>query len=451
MNHYPVSRTWGSDHRIGPSTQALDDPGRLPRLGDHPTIRFGAVASTHAGFHRHDWPKNEYLPPRDWGGQFRNPRVNSCTHERSTPLTATVRARISNGILPWFCSAAAAVGLLASGCASRNVSSGRPVADAWREPKPAVTTPAIATGALSGAIDRSSIVERPPIVEVNATRLSRAQFVDVLVQSHGLELLESVIVREAARQLAEERGIEVTRDAINRARDAAIMRLAGPATSTQPSDDRLEQGERILNHFLRDKRIGYAEWMLGIERTTYLREIVARDVSVGELDLRAEYARRYGAKVQVRHIQLESVADVKKVQDLLKKGNQFETLARKFSQNDETAVNGGLLPPFVAGDPALPPLFSITAFTLEPEQVSAPIRESAWYHLIRLERRFPPSEVEFRHVRDELVEPARERLILEKIQQLGKRLFTESQVRIFDDDLSRRFRDRYPRRGESGS
>lgn len=311
--------------------------------------------------------------------------------------------------------------------------------------------PAIATGALGGAIDRPSAVERPPIVEVNATRLSRAQFVDVLVQSHGLELLESVIVREAARQLAEERGIEVTRDDINQARDAAIMRLAGPATSTRPSDDRLEQGERILNHFLRDKRIGYAEWMLGIERMTYLRKIADQDVSVGELDLRAEYALRYGAKVQVRHIQLESVADIKKVQDLLKQGNRFETLARKFSQNDETAVNGGLLPPFVAGDPALPPLFSITAFHLEPEQVSAPIRESAWYHLIRLERRFPQSEVEFRHVRDELVEPARERLILEKIQQLGKRLFTESQVRIFDDDLDRRFRDRYPRRGESGS
>ena len=289
------------------------------------------------------------------------------------------------------------------------------------------------------------------MVEVNGTRLSRDQFVNVLVQSHGLELLESVIVREAARQLAEERGIDVTRDDINRARDAAIVRLVGPATSTQRSDDRLEQGERILNHFLREKRIGYAEWMLGIERVTYLRKIAAQDVTVGELDLRAEYALRYGAKVQVRHIQVESVADVKKVQALLKEDNPFETLARKFSQNDETAVNGGLLPPFVAGDPALPPLFSITAFNLEPGQVSAPIRESAWYHLIRLERRFPKSAVEFRHVRAELVEPARERLILEKVQQLGKRLFTDSGVRIFDDELDRRFRERYPNRGESGS
>ena len=95
-----------------------------------------------------------------------------------------------------------------------------------------MTTPAIATGALGGAIDQPSVVERPPIVEVNGTRLSRAQFVDVLVQSHGLELVESVIVREAARQLAEERGIEVTRDDIHQARDAAIVRLAGPAGNT---------------------------------------------------------------------------------------------------------------------------------------------------------------------------------------------------------------------------
>lgn len=289
------------------------------------------------------------------------------------------------------------------------------------------------------------------MVEVNGSRLSREQFFNVLLQSHGLELLESVIVLEAARQLAEERGIDVTRDDINQARDAAILRLAGPATSTQPSDDRLEQGERILNHFLREKRIGYAEWMLGIERMTYLHKIAAQDVTVGELDLQAEYALRYGAKVEVRHIQVESVADIKKVQARLDQGNQFETLARKFSQNDETAVNGGLLPPFVAGDPALPPLFSITAFNLEPGQVSPPIRESAWYHLIRLERRFPPSEVEFRHVRAELVEPARERLILEKVQQLGKRLFTDSGVRIFDDELDRRFRERYPNRGQSGS
>ena len=265
----------------------------------------------------------------------------------------------------------------------------------------------------------------------------------MLLRGHGLALLEGLIVLEAAKQLAADRQIVVAPEEVDRAYRDALRRLAGPGPTTQSAEQQQVLGERLLQNFLRKKNVSHLEYMLGIERTVYLERIVAPDVTVTEADLRAEFARRYGPKVQVRHIQVATLEQVQTVRAALTAGTPFETAARRHSQNAETAANGGLLPPFTRSDPDVPQLFAITAFALGPQDISPPVQDVSGYHFLKLERRFPASDIEFRHVVDELREPARRRLIEPEVARLAERLFKEARVEIFDDALRAQYEDKH--------
>ncbi len=352
----------------------------------------------------------------------------------------------------------ALVGLLSLiGCAPRSTTPGTPVTDAWSDPTPPESTGEVTSnwsygdaGATGGSATTQPVKKSSPIMTVNGSPVSGNLFIRVLVQGHGLALLENLVVLEAAKQLAAERAIAVTQKHIDTAYEKAIGELAGPAPATQSTEDRQAFGERLLTEFLRRKNISRLEYMLGIERTAYLERIVEADVAVTEAELKAEYDRKYGERVQVRHIQVRTLDDVKKVRRLLGEGNRFDAVARRHSQNLETALAGGLLPPFTAEDPDVPQLMALTAFHLKPGDISAPIQDGAWYHILVLERRFPPSSVEFRHVRDELREPARRRLMRPRVQRLAERLFREAKLKIHDGELRRQFTGKHPDRPRPG-
>lgn len=73
-----------------------------------------------------------------------------------------------------------------------------------------------------------------------------------------------------------------------------------------------------------------------------------------------------------------------KVAAELKAGKSFEELARIYSQDQETAPNGGLLGWLNRGDVGSTE-FDDAAFALKPGEVSAPVRSDIGFHLIKLE------------------------------------------------------------------
>jgi len=81
----------------------------------------------------------------------------------------------------------------------------------------------------------------------------------------------------------------------------------------------------------------------------------------------------------------------------LKKGEPFEKVARELSEDPSTAPNGGSLGYFTALSMIYP--FENAAYSLQPGQISAPLRSSAGYHLIKLyERRPSRGEVRVAHI-----------------------------------------------------
>ena len=75
----------------------------------------------------------------------------------------------------------------------------------------------------------------------------------------------------------------------------------------------------------------------------------------------------------------------KQIEDLLKRaqaGEDFATLAKQYSDDKQSAVNGGELPKFSHGE--MVPEFESAAFALQPGQLSDVVTTMYGFHIIKL-------------------------------------------------------------------
>lgn len=98
---------------------------------------------------------------------------------------------------------------------------------------------------------------------------------------------------------------------------------------------------------------------------------------------------RIPEKIRVRHILIkeerkEALEKIKEIKRRLKEGEDFESLAKEFSQCP-SKEKGGDLGFFKKGD--MVPEFEGVAFRLKKGQISRPVRSRFGYHIIKLEER----------------------------------------------------------------
>ncbi len=342
------------------------------------------------------------------------------------------------------------------GCGPRERVAPSTVGKAWQEQqqtespaKPASQEPALrtATGPTGEGQARDTISREPPIATVDGQPIARRRVVDLLLRSHGVGVLEQLIVLDAAERLATDKGLSITRADLDREYDHALRQLTDPLATVTPESFDRAAAERVLENVLARRNISREEFLTGVRRNALLRRIVESEQAFTDEQLRQEYDRRYGRRVRIRHIQLATPAEVGRVEDRLATGDAFDELARRFSANEASARRGGLLKPFSARDEDLPRLLRDVAFGLAPGEVSSAARVGDWYHLIKLVEALPAENVDFPQVRTELEQRLRDRLTGPAMRALYERLFQEATIRIHDPVLQQAFGEKHPDRG----
>lgn len=178
--------------------------------------------------------------------------------------------------------------------------------------------------------------------------------------------------------------------------------------------------------------------------------LVSRDDFLGqaaptEADLQARYEERVkssGANEQrqAQHILINvdgktaDAAALKKIQDIEKRvraGEDFAKLAREFSQDPGSVSNGGDLG--LAGRGMFVAEFEQALFGLKVGEVSAPVKTTYGYHLIKLNRVEKADVPSFASLRGELEREAREaradELFAEAVDKLDTAVYEASDLK----------------------
>jgi len=288
--------------------------------------------------------------------------------------------------------------------------------------------------------------EEPALALIDGKPLPRRQVVDLLLRGHGPGILEQFIVLEAARHRAQQQGFAIDQAEVDAEYERALRLLSDPVAALTPDELDQVSAERVLSAVLAERNISHEEFMLGMRRNAYLRHLAQMQLRISESELREEYARAYGARVQVRHIQLATLAEVSRARADLAAGVDFAEVARTHSANPASAHAGGLLSPFSADEREVPAPLRTVAFQLEVGAVSEAVRVGRWYHLLKLERQIPAEHPEFEVVRPELEQRLRGRKLGPALQQLYQDLLAQTDVRILDPGLRAAYERKHPRK-----
>jgi foldase protein PrsA len=92
-------------------------------------------------------------------------------------------------------------------------------------------------------------------------------------------------------------------------------------------------------------------------------------------------------QVTARHILVPNLAEAQKVEQLLKSGQSFASVAKQYSTDPGSKDKGGELGTFRRGQ--MVPAFDKVAFTLPVNQISEPVKSPFGYHIIQVEARVP--------------------------------------------------------------
>lgn len=323
-----------------------------------------------------------------------------------------------------------------AGCHPRQTAEPLAVTRAWDTRTPDA---AVSEGALGQPIEAQAIAL------IDGVPISRSRIVDLLLAGHGAEILEQVIVTDRAMFLAEQRGLRIAQADIDAEYDRSLRKLLDNETLSEPELLQRTAAEARLTQILTKRNISKDVYLLAMQRNACLRKIAAAELRIDDRQLQEEFARLFGERVEVRHIQLASRDQVEALQSELAAGTDFGALAIRHSANAQSAARGGLMPTFTAADPDLPKAFRDAAFSLAVGEVSGPVFADGWYHVIRVDRRTEFEKIPFEQVRVEVELSLRERLVGAAMQRLFATLLDEAEIEIMDPVLRKAFDNRRPK------
>jgi len=286
-------------------------------------------------------------------------------------------------------------GLSVVGCRRGRTARVEPIAPA----APEATTSPTATRPVSSEV----------MATVNGRPIYMAALVEPLVEVHGRQIAAMLVADALVNQEVERLKLAVTRADI----DAQNKRMLTNLFGDDLSDD---QRQRVLTQLLQRRGLTQGLWDATVRRLAALRKMAEPRVTVSEPMVKAEYARQYGQKVQVGHIQLPTIDEAGKVIEMLKKGGDFAALAKRCSTNSKTARGGGMLPPFSRTNATVPKAMRDAAFALTDEgQISGIVQVENDFHVLKLFKRILAAEAKYEDVKDKVRAALRERLI-ERVQ-----------------------------------
>jgi peptidyl-prolyl cis-trans isomerase C len=220
------------------------------------------------------------------------------------------------------------------------------------------------------------------------------------------DILEQMVTHELALQEAKGHEPADLDEQVKKAVDASRKRLGG---------------EEAFTNALASMNVSEEEYTKRMREDLIVRdrleEIAAAKVKITPEDLRKFYddnrdKMKVPERVRASHILIQVPADataevktqklaqIESVQTLLKNGEKFADVARKFSEDPVSAREGGDLGYFTRGQ--MVPEFEMIAFSLKTNELSDVVTTKFGYHILLITDHQPASERSFDDVKADI-------------------------------------------------
>ncbi|HEX2190965.1 MAG TPA: peptidylprolyl isomerase [Longimicrobiaceae bacterium] len=237
------------------------------------------------------------------------------------------------------------------------------------------------------------------------------------------QIVQSRVNDLVALQAAKQAGIEVGDDEVARTVDQEIREIRGRFPTQEAYEAALAQSGMTAEEF-RSLRMAQTRSRMMVARFVGQRVGNAVRPAVTEEEIRAAFETQRGqlgtrpATVSFEQVIVEPVAadsaraaarrEAEQVLEELRRGGDFEVLARRFSDDPGSKERGGDLGWFKQGQMVRP--FEQVAFAMRPGDVSGIVETQFGYHIIKLEK-VRAGERQARHIliRPDVTDADRER------------------------------------------
>jgi peptidyl-prolyl cis-trans isomerase C len=297
----------------------------------------------------------------------------------------------------------------------------------------------IVSAALCNATDSG----KGTVAVVNGKEISRASYERQLADAEKR-------IKQTGRSLDDKEMKKVSSDVLENLINNELLYQESVSKGYKANDLKIEvQFQTIKDQFSTEEQFlntlkerGYTEKslhedlgrMIAIEG--YIDSEIAKKITISEEEARGYYNENSDSFVQpeqvrARHILIavddmkdekkkkEAMKKIKEIQKKLKKGEEFEDLAKEYSQGP-SSERGGDLGYFGRGQMVKP--FEEAAFALEPGEVSDVVETDFGYHLIKLIDKKPERKIPFSEVKERIEKYLGDVRIYEQVNVLIEKL-----------------------------
>lgn len=270
----------------------------------------------------------------------------------------------------------------------------------------------------------ATVVDARPAALVNGKAVRWGELRPLLTEAAGAEALQDIIFARMIDERLASAGITITEDDLNAEQELLLESLH------EDSDTAI----RLLNELRRRQGLGPTRFRMLLYRNAALRCLVRDQVQIDEDAERRMFEYLHGEKRQPRLITVPNLTSAQRVLERLEGGEPFGDVAVNVS-TDASANRGGLLEPISRVDASYPRPIREALWQMSPGDVTSPILLDSGYVILRLDRIVPDHDVAFADVRDEVRRLARINRERSLMEQLGRRILSDTSVTVFDESL----------------
>ncbi|WP_182201782.1 peptidylprolyl isomerase [Paraliobacillus salinarum] len=244
------------------------------------------------------------------------------------------------------------------------------------------------TGDVDYSVDFES---RKPVAKVNGEKIKYKDWLSYLENQYGKKALQDMIDTQVIKQLADQEDLSINKGVL-KLEVSLLATMEGP----------------LSKDAIKDKK---KKWAKEVTERLYLEELVTRDISVSEQEIRAYYDKygdqyNFSPTVQLSHIIVsdEGVAD--KIMEELDEGTSFSALAQKYSLDEETKSSGGYLGFYTESSSFIPSEYYEQTQQLDDHTYSQPIQTTEGIAIVYLHHYLPEVDLSYEqlhaHIRREI-------------------------------------------------